>query len=137
MALSPGTLPRYLVIGPTSTVRLEVRFDGMPCELLVELDPPRSLPFTLGVSEPGGPIVRRVRLTGGARLRFDRPGDGPHLLLLANPQSEPLVLGLRLRKPRAPRPGALAHDAAAVSRRATGPVSARGHSRMRAPAGAA
>jgi hypothetical protein len=91
-------LPKYLVLNPVSTVRLEMKLEGPACEIDVELDNPgpgRS--FVLLIGHPGGPYVQRVRLAGRARIYFDPQSPGSYELLLANPQHEPLVLRLRGR----------------------------------------
>lgn len=96
MALTLGRLPRYLVLDPVSTVRLEVDSSGPSCELDVALENPkpgRSLILLIGPH--GGPLVHRVRLSGRTRLRLEAKNDDSHVLMLANPQKEPLILRLR------------------------------------------
>jgi len=96
VALTLGRLPRYLVLDPVSTVRLEVDSSGPSCELDVALENPkpgRSLILLIGPH--GGPLVHRVRLSGRTRLRLEAKDDDSHVLMLANPQKEPLILRLR------------------------------------------
>jgi hypothetical protein len=98
VAIGLAELPKYLVLDPMATVRLTVRLDTPACEIDVELDNPspgRSFVFLIG--HPGGPFVQRVRLAGKAKIYFDPESEGEYLLLLANPQREPLVVRLRGR----------------------------------------
>jgi hypothetical protein len=89
-------LPRYLVLEPVSTVRLEIRLAAPACEIDVELESPRpGRSFVLLIGHKEGPYVQRVRLSGKARIHFDPQSPGDYLLLLANPNREPLVLRLR------------------------------------------
>jgi hypothetical protein len=107
VALPLGRLPRYLVLEPVSTVRFEVNLSRPPCAIDVELENPKpGRSFLLLVGPQGGPLVQRVRLTGRARILFDRKDRRAHVLMLANPQKEPLVLRLRGRLVRRspPRP---------------------------------
>jgi hypothetical protein len=91
-------LPRYLVLAPTATVRIELELESPACEIDVELDNPRpGRSFVLLLGHPGGPFVQRVRLAGRARIFFDPQTPGTYELLLANPHTEPLVLHLRGR----------------------------------------
>jgi len=91
-------LPKYLVLNPVSTVRIEMQLDAPACEIDVELDNPRpGRSFVLLIGHAGGPYVQRVRLAGRARIYFDPQSPGAYELLLANPQREPLVLRLRGR----------------------------------------
>lgn len=91
-------LPKFLVLNPVSTVRLEMQLEAPACEIDVELDNPRAgRSFVLLIGHPGGPYVQRVRLAGRARIYFDPQSPGAYELLLANPQHEPLVLRLRGR----------------------------------------
>ena len=96
-------LPRYLVLEPVSTVRLEIELAGPACEIQVELenpDPGRSFVLLIGHNE--GPYVQRVRLSGGARIHFDPQSPGEYVLLLANPNRTPLVLRLKAKDLGAP-----------------------------------
>jgi hypothetical protein len=91
-------LPKYLVLNPVSTVRIEMRLEAPACEIDVELDNPRpGRSFVLLIGQVGGPYVQRVRLAGRARIYFDPQAPGSYELLLANPQREPLILRLRGR----------------------------------------
>lgn len=98
MATALHDLPKYLVLNPVSTVRIEMRLEAPACEIDVELDNPRAgRSFVLLIGQVGGPYVQRVRLAGRARIYFDPQAPGSYELLLANPQREPLVLRLRGR----------------------------------------
>jgi hypothetical protein len=107
-------LPRYLVLNPSSTVRIELRLESSSCEIDIEPERPRlGRSFILLLGPPGGPFVQRVRLSGRARVYFDPESPGRYELLLANPDREPLTLHLRARDVelaesesggRAPRP---------------------------------
>jgi hypothetical protein len=91
-------LPKYLVLNPVSTVRIEMQLEAPACEIDVELDNPKpGRSFVLLIGHTGGPYVQRVRLAGRARIYFDPQSPGSYELLLANPQREPLVLRLRGR----------------------------------------
>lgn len=91
-------LPKYLVLNPTSTVRIQMQLEAPACEIDVELDNPRAgRSFVLLIGQAGGPYVQRVRLAGRARIYFDPQAPGDYELLLANPQREPLVIRLRGR----------------------------------------
>lgn len=121
MATALRDLPKYLVLNPVSTVRIELTLSAPACEIDVELDNPRpGRSFVLLLGHPGGPYVQRVRLAGRARIYFDPQSPGSYELLLANPHREPLVLHLRghdvLLPPR--RPGAVRPRP--TSRRRTG-----------------
>ncbi len=110
MATALANLPKYLVLAPSATVRIELRLESPSCEIDVELENPRpGRSFVLLLGHPGGPFVQRVRLAGKARIFFDPQAPGPYELLLANPQREPLVLHLRARnvdvRQRSGRPG--------------------------------
>jgi len=98
-------LPKYLVLNPVSTVRIEMRLEEPACEIDVELDNPApGRSFVLLIGQTGGPYVQRVRLAGRARIFFDPQSPGSYELLLANPQRDPLVLRLRGRDvPSGPR----------------------------------
>ena len=103
MATALRDLPKYLVLDPVSTVRIEMRLETPACEIDVELDNPRlGRSFVLLIGHPGGPYVQRVRLAGKARIFFDPQSPGAYELLLANPQREPLVLRLKGRDVEAP-----------------------------------
>ncbi|HYB77291.1 MAG TPA: hypothetical protein VEE83_01250 [Thermoplasmata archaeon] len=108
MAVALPDLPKYLVLDPTSTVRLEIRLEAPACEIDVELDNPRpGRSFVLLIGHKNGPFVQRVRLAGKARIYFDPQSPGEYVLLVANPQSEPIVLRLRARDiPATPKRGA-------------------------------
>ncbi len=96
-------LPRFLVLEPVSTVRLEIHLATPACEIDVELENPlpgRS--FVLLIGHKQGPYVQRVRLAGRARIHFDPQSPGDYLLLLANPNQTPLVLRIRARDIGAP-----------------------------------
>jgi hypothetical protein len=98
VALPIGRLPRYLVLEPTSTVRFEVRPGRSSYTLEVELDSPRpGRSFLLLVGPHGGPVVQRMRLSGRAKILFRRHDPRAHVLMLANPHKEPLVLRLSSR----------------------------------------
>ena len=99
VALSLARLPRYIVLEPVSTVRFEVALGRPACEIDVEIQNPRpGRSFLLLIGPQGGPVIQRMRLTGRARLVV-RPKDSrTHVLMLANPQKEPLVLQLRARR---------------------------------------
>jgi len=104
VAVPLARLPRYLVIEPTSSVRLEVVVGGPVWELDVELGSPRpGRSFLLSIGPQGGPVVRRLRLSGRARILFEPEDNRNHVLMLANPQREPIVLRLLGRNRRAPR----------------------------------
>ncbi len=98
MSPSLDALPRYLVLNPSSTVRIELRLEAPACEIDVEPERPRAgRSFILLLGPPGGPFVQRVRLSGRARVFFDPESPGRYELLLANPDREPLTLRLRAR----------------------------------------
>jgi hypothetical protein len=91
-------LPKFLVLAGVSTVRIEMRLQEPACEIDVELENPRpGRSFVLLIGHPEGPYVQRVRLSGKARIHFDPQAPGDYVLLLANPNREPLVLRLRGR----------------------------------------
>jgi hypothetical protein len=91
-------LPRYLVLNPSSTVRIELQLEASSCEIDIELERPRpGRSFILLLGPPGGPFVQRVRLSGKARVFFDPESPGRYELLLANPDRAPLTLHLRAR----------------------------------------
>src|SRR5580658_8273130 len=96
MSTALRDLPKYLVLNPVSTVRIEMRLEEPACEIDVELDNPApGRSFVLLIGQSGGPYVQRVRLAGKARIFFDPQSPGSYELLLANPHREPLVLRLR------------------------------------------
>ena len=98
MAPELGDLPRYLVLNPSSTVRIELRLRAPSCEIDLDLERPRpGRSFIVLLGAPGGPFVQRVRLAGRARLFFDPESPGRYEILLANPDREPLTLRLRGR----------------------------------------
>ncbi len=98
MAVTLARLPKYLVLDPVSTVRIEVELERPSCEIDVELENPKpGRSFLLLIGQQGGPLVQRMRLSGRARILFEPKVDGSHVLMLANPQKEPLVLRLRGR----------------------------------------
>jgi len=94
-----ANLPKFLVIEPVSTVRLEMELDRPACEIDVELQnpgPERS--FVVMIGHRGGPFVQRLRLSGRARIVFEPRTPGRYVLVLANPLKEPLVLRLKGRQ---------------------------------------
>jgi len=98
VAVALRDLPRYLVLDPMSTVRMEMRLDAPACEIDVELDNPQpGRSFVLLIGHKGGPFVQRVRLAGKARIYFDPQSPGEYVLLVANPQRDPIVLRLKAR----------------------------------------
>ena len=97
-------LPKYLVVEPSSTLRLDIHLDSPACEIDISLDNPKpGRSFVLMIGHPGGPYVQRVRLAGRARVFFDPQSPGNYVLLLANPDRSPIVLHLRGRGIGAPR----------------------------------
>ena len=103
-------LPKYLVLEGVSTVRLEMRLESPACEIDVELENPRpGRSFVLLIGHKEGPYVQRVRLSGRARIHFDPQTPGDYLLLLANPNREPLVLRLKARDLDVPKRRAKGH----------------------------
>lgn len=98
MAVALSDLPKYLVLEPLSTVRVEMLLDSPACEIDVTLDNPQpGRSFVLLIGHKDGPYVQRVRLAGKARIYFDPQSPGEYVLLLANPQKEPIVLRLKAR----------------------------------------
>jgi hypothetical protein len=92
-------LPKYLVIEPESTVRLEMELDRPSCEVDVELqNPTPGRSFLVMIGQRGGPFVQRLRLSGKARILFEPRAPGTYELVLSNPSTEPLVLRLRGRQ---------------------------------------
>jgi len=103
VAVALPDLPKFLVLEPESTVRVEIRLAEPACEIDVELENPRpGRSFVLLIGHKEGPFVQRVRLAGKARVYFDPQSPGEYVLLVANPQKEPIVLRLRARD--VPRP---------------------------------
>jgi len=96
MAVPLGRLPRFLVLDPVSTVRIEMELETPSCEIDVE---PQNLrtgrSFVLLIGQRGGPFLQRMRLNGRARILFRPKSAGEYLLMLANTHREPLVLRLR------------------------------------------
>ena len=98
MALALQSLPKFLVLAPTSSVRLEMHLEDPACEIDVALNNPRpGRSFVLLIGHRDGPFVQRVRLAGRASVYFDPQSPGDYVLLLANPDREPVVLRLRAR----------------------------------------
>ncbi len=98
MAVALARLPRFLVLEPVSTVRVEIELEAPACEIDVELENPEpGRSFVLLIGHKEGPFVQRVRLAGRARILFDPEAPGEYVLLLANPHREPLVLRLKGR----------------------------------------
>ena len=98
VAVALPDLPRFLVLEPLSTVRVEMRLVSPACEIDVELENPHpGRSFVLLIGHKSGPFVQRVRLAGKARIYFDPQAPGEYVLLVANPQKEPIVLRLRAR----------------------------------------
>lgn len=103
VAVALRDLPRYVVIEPASTLRVDMRLDSPACEIDVSLDNPRpGRSFVLLIGHAGGPYVQRVRLAGRARIFFDPQTPGDYVLLFANPDRLPIVLRLRGRGVGAP-----------------------------------
>jgi hypothetical protein len=133
VGLTLERLPRFLVLAPVSTVRLELRRSRPLAELDVELENPGpGRTFLLLVGPEGGPVLRRLRLGGGARILFDPRERRAQVLMVANPQKEPLVLQLRARPVgrRGPRVRARARPAVPRVARAP-PHPPRGPARVR------
>ncbi len=98
MAVPLADLPKFLVLEPVSTVRLEIQLSAPSCEIDVELDNPApGRSFVLLIGHKDGPFVQRVRLAGKARIYFDPQSPGDYVLLFANPQNEPVILRLKAR----------------------------------------
>jgi hypothetical protein len=98
VAIPLPDLPRFLVLEPVSTVRVEMQLNAPACEIDVELDNPApGRSFVLLIGHKEGPFVQRVRLAGRARIYFDPQSPGEYVLLFANPQKEPIVLRLKAR----------------------------------------
>lgn len=105
MSIALVDLPRYLVLEPKSTVRIDMHLDTPACEIDVALDNPRpGRSFVLLIGHPNGPFVQRVRLSGRARVHFDPEAPGDYVLLFANPQRDPVVLRLKVQPTGKPRP---------------------------------
>jgi hypothetical protein len=106
VAVALPDLPKYLVVEPRSTIRMEMLLAAPACEIDVELDNPREgRSYILLIGHKGGPFVQRVRLAGKARIYFDPQSPGEYVLLLSNPEDDPIVLRLRARDigPKSPR----------------------------------
>jgi len=98
VAVALRDLPKYLVLEPMSTVRVEMLLDAPACEIDVKLDNPRpGRSFVLLIGHKDGPFVQRVRLAGKARIYFDPQAPGEYVMLVANPQNDPIVLRLKAR----------------------------------------
>jgi hypothetical protein len=98
VATALRNLPRFMVLEPVSTVRLEIELAGPACEIQVDLENPEAgRSFVLLIGHREGPYVQRVRLSGGARIHFDPQSPGDYVLLLANPNRTPLVLRLKAK----------------------------------------
>lgn len=98
MAVALRDLPKYLVIDPSATLRIDMHLDAPACEIDISLDNPRpGRSFVLLLGHPKGPFVQRVRLAGRARIFFDPESPGDYVLLLANPNRVPVVLRLAAR----------------------------------------
>jgi hypothetical protein len=98
VAVALRDLPRFLVLEPLSTIRVEMLLEAPACEIDVVLDNPRpGRSFILMIGHKDGPYVQRVRLAGRARIYFDPEAPGEYVLLVANPQKEPIVLRLKAR----------------------------------------
>lgn len=98
MSAALSALPEYLVLDPTSTIRIDLRLEAPACEIDVSLDNPRSgRSVVLMLGRPRGPFAQRVRLAGRARIHFEPEAPGSYSILLANPQSEPIVIRLRVK----------------------------------------
>jgi len=99
VASALASLPKFLVIEPVSTVRLEMELDRPSCEIDVELqNPAAGRSFVVMIGHRGGPFVQRLRLSGRARIVFEPRSPGRYVLVLANPTKEPLVLRLKGRQ---------------------------------------
>jgi hypothetical protein len=128
VALALRELPKYLVLAPNSTVRLDVHLESPACEIDVALHNPRpGRSFVLLIGHPEGPFVQRVRLAGRARVYFDPQSPGDYVLLLSNPDREPVVLRLRARavgsvRTVEPWPPKKRRDRATVSHRSPRPA---------------
>lgn len=98
MAVALSDLPRFLVLNPLATVRLEIRLAAPACEIDVALENPKpGRSFVLLIGHKNGPFVQRVRLSGEARVYFDPQAPGEYVMLAANPQEEPIVLRIKAR----------------------------------------
>jgi len=127
-------LPKFLVLEPVSTVRIDMRLDAPSCEIEVRLDNPRpGRSFVLLIGHPEGPYVQRVRLAGRAKIHFAPETPGDYRLLLANPDKEPVVLRLRGRNlgPELVRP--TIRPPAPRAKRRPAPSRGRGQRRARGP----
>ncbi|MCI4331438.1 MAG: hypothetical protein L3K19_06290 [Thermoplasmata archaeon] len=100
MASTTLSLPRYLVLEPRGSVRLELTLPSPSCEIDVRLEnpaPERS--FVLVIAETRGTLLQRVRLAGGARIYFAPRRSGLYLLFLSNPGHESVTLFLHASAP--------------------------------------
>jgi hypothetical protein len=94
----PAVVPSYHIIDPESMVRIDLKLDARSCEFDVDLENPRpGRSFVLLLGRFRGPYAQRVRLSGKARIHFNPDAPGKYSLLLANPESEPVVVRLRIR----------------------------------------
>jgi hypothetical protein len=107
VAIPLARLPRFLVLDPVSSVRTEIELESPSCEIDVELQNPRpGRSFVLLIGQRKGPYLQRMRLSGRARILFKPKSAGEYLLMLANPNRDPLILRLRghnIRTRRRPR----------------------------------
>ena len=138
MAVPLPDLPRYLVLEPHSTIRMEMELTAPACEIDVELHNPRpGRSFILLIGHKGGPFVQRVRLAGKARIYFDPQSPGEYVLLVSNPQPDPIVLRLRARDispDGRPAPEAkVRRSSSRLRRRASSPRAAPSDARSRLP----
>ena len=98
VAVALHDLPKYLVLDPSSTVRIDMHLEEPSCEIDVALDNPRpGRSFVLLIGHRGGPFVQRVRLAGRAKVYFDPASPGDYVLAFTNPDTAPVVLRLRAR----------------------------------------
>ena len=96
--ISPGEVPKFIVLEPGGGVRLDVRLPTPSCEVEVALEnevPGRN--FVMMIGHPSEHFVQRVRIAGRAKLYFDPGEPGLYIFLLTNPMREPAVVRLRLR----------------------------------------
>lgn len=132
MATALRDLPKFLVLDPESTVRLEIRLEAPSCEIDVELDNPQAgRSFVLLIGHREGPFVQRVRLAGRARIHFDPESPGEYVLLLANPHKTPLILRLKARDLAAPAVRATVRRSTRTARRRASTPPSAGTSRRR------
>ncbi len=135
MAVSLARLPRFLVLDPVSTVRIQMELETPSCEIDVEPQNLRSgRSFVLLIGLRGGPFLQRMRLSGRARILFRPKVAGEYLLMVANPLREPLVLRLRghnIRTRAGARRSARRRRVAAAHRRTPRAVRTRAARRVR------